>query len=136
MPVIFDYDPYSNCFKSIGHLGYSNPNTQPACQFTFTDLCGSTSIADFSKNELVNFKVYPHPFFEETTIEIVGLRELKSPILSIYNFQDQLVEKLVDINEEKLIFFRKNLNARVYVFELSDGKTTFAPQIIIGNGER
>ena len=126
IPLTPDFDPYLNCFKSFGQLGYSNPNTQPTCQFTFSDLCGTTSIATLSKNGLVNFEVFPNPILAETTIEIEGLKELKSPILSIYNLQGQLVEKIVGINEEKFIFSRKNLKAGVYVFELSDGKTTFA----------
>lgn len=126
LPITPDLDPYLNCFKSFGELGYSNPNTQPECQFTFTDLCGTTSIDDLSKNELVDFEVFPNPIMAETTIEMKGLKELKSPILSIYNLQGQLVEKYVEINEEKFIFSRKNLKAGVYVFELSDGKTTFA----------
>jgi len=55
--------------------------------------------------------------------------------LSIYNLQGQLVEKIAEINEENFIFSRKNLKAGVYVFELSDGKTTFAPHLIIVNGK-
>ncbi len=126
MPLTADFDPYLNCFKSFGELGYSNPNTQPECQFTFTDLCGTTSIAALSKNEFINFEVFPNPINEETTIEIKKWKELKSPILSIYNLQGQLVERIVEINEDKFIFSRKNLKAGVYIFELSDGKTTFA----------
>ncbi len=126
LPNIPDYDPYLDCFKSFGELGYSNPLTQPACLFTFDDLCGSTSTYNISNQEEVNFKVYPNPFFAETTIEILQLNQLESPIITIYNLQGQIVEKIVGINREKLIFSRKNLNAGVYVFELSDGKTTFA----------
>jgi len=126
-------DLYLNCFKSFGQLGYSNPTTSPECLFTFTDLCGTTSNTDFLKNRIVNFKVFPNPFSNKTTIEIQELAKLKSPILSIYNLQGQLVEKIVDINEKKFIFSRKNLKAGVYVFELSDGKTTFATRIIIVN---
>lgn len=126
MPLTPDFDPYLNCFKSFGQLGYNNPNTQPECLFTFTELCGSTSIDNISKDQLVNFEVFPNPFFEETTIEIFELNQLESPILRIYNIQGQLVEKFVEINEEKIIFSRKNLNAGVYVFELTDWKTTFA----------
>jgi hypothetical protein len=56
------------------------------------------------------------------------LDEVESPILKIYNSQGQLVEKIAEINEEKFIFFRKNLNVGVYVFELTDWKTTFTLQ--------
>lgn len=126
MPLTPDFEPYLNCFKSFGQLGYSNPDTQPECQFIFTDLCGTTALANFSKNKLLDFNVFPNPITEETIIEITQFSELKSPVLSIYNLQGQLVEKIIDINEEKFIFSRKNLKAGAYVFELSDGKTTFA----------
>jgi hypothetical protein len=56
------------------------------------------------------------------------LDEVESPILKIYNSQGQLVEKIAEINGEKFIFFRKNLNVGVYVFELTDWKTTFTLQ--------
>lgn len=126
LPLIPDLDPYLNCFKSFGELGYSNPNTQPECLFTFIDLCESTSVDNISKIQVVNFEVFPNPFFDKTTIEISEMKHLESPILKIYTIQGQLVEKIVEINEEKFIFSRKNLNAGVYVFELSDWKTTFA----------
>ena len=126
IPLTPDFDPYLNCFKSFGELGFINSSSQPECLFTFTDLCGSTSVYNILKNQLVNFEVFPNPFFEETTIEISELNLLESPIIKVYNIQGQLVEKIVEINEEKFIFSRKNLNAGVYVFELSDWKTTFA----------
>ncbi len=128
LPITPDFDPYLNCFKSFGELGFINSNTQPECLFTFTDLCGSTSVHNIPKDQLVKFEVFPNPFFEVTTIEISELKQLESPILKIYNIQGQLVEKIKEINEEKFIFSRKNLNAGVYVFELSDWKTTFALQ--------
>jgi hypothetical protein len=56
------------------------------------------------------------------------LDEVESPILKIYNSQGQLVEKIAEINGEKFIYFRKNLNVGVYVFELTDWKTTFTLQ--------
>jgi hypothetical protein len=56
------------------------------------------------------------------------LDEVEAPILKIYNSQGQLVEKIAEINGEKFIFFRKNLNVGVYVFELTDWKTTFTLQ--------
>lgn len=87
------------------------------------------------ENQLVTFKVFPNPFLAKTIVEIQESTELKSPVLSIYNLQGQLVEKIVEKNELKFIFSRKNLKAGVYVFELSDGKTTFAPQLIIVNGK-
>ncbi|MFK7770963.1 MAG: T9SS type A sorting domain-containing protein [Saprospiraceae bacterium] len=126
LPITPDLDPYLNCFKSFEQLGYSNPNTQPECLFTFTDLCGTTPISDLSKNEIVNFKVFPNPISDESTIEVKGILELKSPVISIYNHQGQIVEKIMNINEDKFIFSRKNLKAGVYIFELSDWKTTFA----------
>ena len=103
--------------------------------FTFTELYESTSIDAILKNQLVTFKVFPNPFLAKTIVEIQESTELKSPVLSIYNLQGQLVEKIVEKNELKFIFSRKNLKAGVYVFELSDGKTTFAPQLIIVNGK-
>ncbi|MFK8006689.1 MAG: T9SS type A sorting domain-containing protein [Saprospiraceae bacterium] len=133
MPLTPDFDPYLNCFKSFEQLGYSNPTTQPECLFTFSDLCETTSLDDLFKNKNVYFNIFPNPFLEKTTIEIPELSELNSPVISIYNFQGQIVEKINNINEEKFIFSRKNLNAGVYVFELSDGKTTFAPKLIIVN---
>lgn len=126
MPLTPDFEPYLNCFKSFDELGFINSNTQPECLFTFSDLCESTFVQNISKDQIVNLEVFPNPFFEEVTIEIFKLKDLESPIIKIYNIHGQLIEKIMGINEEKFIFSRKNLNAGVYVFELSDWKTTFA----------
>lgn len=126
IPITPDFDPYLNCFKSFEQLGYSNPTTQPECLFTFSDLCGTTSLNDISQNKNTEFTIFPNPVKNETTIEIHQFSELKSPVISIYNLQGQIVQKINKINEEKFIFSRKNLKGGVYVFELSDGKTTFA----------
>jgi len=53
MPLAADFEPYLNCFKSFGVLGYSNPNTQPECLFTFSELCESTSTEDLSIGVLI-----------------------------------------------------------------------------------
>ena len=68
----------------------------------------------------------PNPFSEETTVQIKGLELLDKPEIRIYNLQGQLIQKIKELNEEKFSFFRKDLNAGLYVFELFDTKTTFA----------
>ena len=48
-------------------------------------------------------------------------------LVGFWNFNSEpLKREFIFKNEEKFIFSRKNLNAGVYVFELSDWKTTFA----------
>ena len=66
------------------------------------------------------------PINSEASIQISGFEHLEAPKFKIYNLQGQIIEKIGELNEEFFLFSRKRLNAGVYVFELSDGKTTFA----------
>jgi len=122
---ISDFSPYMNCYKFNGNLSWSNFNTQPLCEFTFDDLCETTSLNNLEKKN-TTFQVLPNPFSENAVIDFQNINELEEPVLNVYDFQGRLIEKFLIGNEEKLNFFRKNLNAGVYVFELLDGKTTFA----------
>lgn len=123
---IADLNTYLNCFKSFNQLGYSNPNTQPECLFSFEELCETTSLTNPSFENLIDFSISPNPVNTEAHIKIFGFQHLLSPKIRIYNLQGQIIEKFGELNEEFFLFSRKRLKAGVYVFELSDGKTTFA----------
>jgi len=123
------FQPEAQCFKFEEELVWSNTSTSPfpTCEFTFIDACNTITSNESLNQELnFDFHCYPNPITENATIQIQGLDRMEKPYLSIYNAQGQLVEKIIGLNEEKFIFSRKNLNAGVYVFELTDGKTTFA----------
>ena len=122
---IADFEPFMNCFKYEDILLWSNQQTMPTCEFSFTELCGTTSTNNLQL-EKIKLHIFPNPFQSETTIEIEGFKELEEPELRIYNIQGQLIQKSLELNEEKFSFFRKDLNAGLYVFELFDTKTTFA----------
>lgn len=126
---VADFDPQAYCYKYDGQLVWMNPIIQPepTCEFTFEANCDEiTSNENILKELSFNFECYPNPISDNSMIQIQGFEKLETPFLSIHNMEGQLVEKINGINEEKFIFSRKNLNAGVYVFELTDGKTTFA----------
>ena len=124
--LVADYDPFMNCFKYEDILVWSNETTMPNCEFSFTELCGTTSSEHLLFLEKINFKVFPNPIQSEAMIEIEGFEKLEQPEIRIFNLQGQLIQKILELNEEKISFFRKDLNAGIYVFELFDTKTTFA----------
>jgi len=125
-PVIADFESSLNCFKYEDILIWSNDTNMPTCEFSFTEICGTTSLDDFSFFDKIKMQVSPNPMAVEATIQIEGLDLLSQPEIRIYNLQGQLIRKLMELNEEKLLFLRKDLKAGMYVFELFDTKTTFA----------
>jgi len=125
-PQMIDFETYMNCFKYEDILIWSNESNMPECSFSYTEMSGTTSIQDFSKYEKVELSFSPNPMLEETVVQISDLDLLESSEIRVYNFQGQLIQKIMELNEEKFSFFRKDLNAGMYVFELFDTKTTFA----------
>jgi hypothetical protein len=105
---------------------YSYSSIQPEYKFTVFYLYDFTSLGNFSRIKAANFLIYINPFILLIPLDIKNFWSKIQLFISIYKFQMQLVEKFDKINEEKLIYSRKILKAGVYVFELSDGKTTFA----------
>ena len=123
---VADFDPFMNCFKYEDILLWSNAVTMPTCEFSFTEICSTTFIEDFSFFEKIKMQISPNPMTTEAMIQIEGLDWLDQPEIRVYNLQGQLIQKIVELNEEKLLFLRKDLKAGMYVFELFDTKTTFA----------
>jgi len=48
LPPAVDFETYMNCFKYEDILLWSNEATMPACEATLFEICGTTSIEDFS----------------------------------------------------------------------------------------
>ena len=107
-------------------LIWSNDQTIPACEFSYIEMCSTVSTSEDLFSDKISFQIYPNPISSAARIEINGFVFLENPELRIYNLQGQLIQKYMELNEEKFSFFRKDLNAGMYVFELYDTKTTFA----------
>lgn len=126
LPPAADLETYMNCFKYEDILLWSNEVTMPSCESSLVEICGTTSIEDFSFFDKIKMEISPNPMVDEAIIQVEGLDLLEQPEIRVYNLQGQLIRRNLELNEEKLLFLRKDLKAGMYVFELFDTKTTFA----------
>lgn len=72
----------------------------------------------------MNAKFYPNPF--KTTFTISVLSNLENASLKIFNSIGQLVKENKNINGQKFIFNRDNLQSGIYFVQLSQGQKLIA----------
>ncbi len=69
-----------------------------------------------------NVKVYPNPFTETTTIEIINANKNFPLSLILYDHLGKIVNNIIDIRKEKFEISRQGLPDGVYFYKIIDNK--------------
>jgi hypothetical protein len=89
--------------------------------FITVSLLGLTNQSDDLTGK---FNVYPNPFHEQVTFELLGYDVKVDPIhLSLYDLKGQLVEELTS-NEQSFVIQRKSLKSGIYFFTIKQDDET------------
>lgn len=129
-----DYRPFLNCYRFEQEIILESDNAPLNCDFIFNENCLLTSLNETIKLKEVNFKIFPNPFQRQTQIQIENFELLKTPILSIYNMQGQIIHQ-INVNEKLLeISLEENISQGIYFFELTASDLSFSQRrkVVVG----
>jgi len=115
--LIIDYNYYAGlrCYED-SVFGFHDFGIAPSCDFT-------TPVNDISKN-INQIKVFPNPFFAQTTLRTDNL--FKNATLTVYNSFGQEVKQIINISGQSITLNRDNLPSGLYFIRLTQENKTLA----------
>lgn len=132
-------DPFPST-PPFGYGDFISGRNYPDCVWTATnegtrftplvDVCSPLSVNEFGPGQN-NFRLYPNPFSQTTTLEFDNSLEEKC-ILTLYNLFGQIMMSVDGNTSDKIVIERQNLPCGLYFFRLdTESKTIAKGKLII-----
>lgn len=123
-PLIDGENPVTIGFKGRQYFG--GPNYSDGGQiWRTTEFSG----IDILKKETNSIIIYPNPFTLSTVLQTDYY--LKNATLTVYNYQGQMVKKIVNLSGQTIVLNRDNLPSGLYFIRLTQGNRIMELEKII-----